>query len=377
MAAVRSLQPESGMTLRGEWHTEKGTKEFQVTQIVDIFPAVLTVVPPSKIAPEPHLTGEALNNYLTNRHLYIRSPYALAALKARHRVHNFLVDWLSDNDFTEISAPILTQLPLYDDSTAVSLKLHEQLLYLTQCVGYYLEAAVHGLNKVYNIGPSFRAEDSRSNRHLVEYWHIKVEATWFDRPAIMDFTERLICDVVAYARQYLGDFASQLETSIVDVPSRPFGHLTYREAAGRIQAAGLDFTFGDHIGPREERVFDSTTPYWIVGNPRSLEPFPYKIDPADHEVTMTADLIMPGGYGELLGVAEKITDQHELLQRMAEKGKDITGAHRWLVDIRNYGCVPHCGMGMGFERLLRWLFQTRHVREFAAFPRLFGRPYWP
>jgi len=119
------------------------------------------------------------------------------------------------------------------------------------------------------------------------------------------------------------------------------------------------------------------SPFWVVSQPKDPEAFSYRIDPDDKQCSMTADLIIPGGYGELLGIAEKITDERELLERMKEKRKDTAGPHRWLLDLRRYGCVPHSGMGMGFERLLRWLFQGPQVREFVAFPRIFGRAYWP
>jgi len=379
VVTLNRLPLESGLSLLGAWRTFNGVQEFRVMQVESTYPASMTTARPSVATPKPLVAGMAIDQTLKERHLQIRNPITVAALKARHRVHSFIADWLRNEGYVEIHAPILTQLPLYEDKTAIGISVHGQDLFLTQCVGYYLEAAVHGLERVYNIGPSFRAEDSKSPRHLVEYWHVKVEAAWFDINNIIEFSERLVTAASEYVVTHCRDLAADMKTNLTPVPSRPFDQISYREVIRQVRRAGGDVKFGDHIGPREEALLweFSDRPFWVVGNPRSLEPFPYRIDPCDPEVTITADLVIPAGYGELLGVAEKITDEDELTERMLEKHKDPDGMYRWLVDIRRYGCVPHCGMGMGFERLLRWLFQARHVRDFVAFPRIFGRPYWP
>jgi asparaginyl-tRNA synthetase len=297
---------------------------------------------------------------------------------ARHKLLRFLHNWFERNSYIEINAPILTKLPLYDDKSAIELELHNQRLFLTQCVGYYLESAVQAFERVYNIGPSFRAEDSRSNRHLVEYWHVKLEACWLDRKKIMQHVEHLVRDIVDFARVELLELSGVLGTKIVPAIDMPFHQMTYKDAMSMI-SRHQEFKLGDHIGKNEERWLHISKPTWIIGNPRLSEPFPYRIDPDDGELTLTADLVLPDGYGELLGIAEKIYDPVELETRMHEKGRVVDSEFHWLVELRKSGMVPHSGMGMGMglERLLRWLVQGGHVRDFSAFPRLYGRQYSP
>jgi asparaginyl-tRNA synthetase len=169
-----------------------------------------------------------------------------------------------------VVGPRLTQLPLYEDKTAIDLRVHGQDLFLTQCVGYYLEAAVHGLERVYNIGSSFRAEDSKSPRHLVEYWHVKVEVAWCNINSIIEFSERLVTAASEYVATHCRDLAADMKTNLTPVPSRPFdqisyrpdfisarfhiGQISYREIIQQIRRAGGDVKFGDHIGPKEEAL---------------------------------------------------------------------------------------------------------------------------
>lgn len=377
---VKHASLESGFDLVGEFRV-RGTKqrEFLVHDVASIHEADDELIRQALPEHEGSLRGEVLDRYLTNRHLSIRTDYSRAASIARGRLHRFLMQWLADEEYVEIHAPILTKLPLYDDETAISLHLHDQRLFLTQCVGFYLEAAAHAFGKVFNIGPSFRAEDSKSTRHLVEYWHVKFEAVWMSLDEVMSQAEALLLACLDYVQTECQELLKTFGTTPPARPSAPFRRIRYRDAIAELRGRGHSIEFGDHIGSHEERVLGDMLmgPLWITGSPRAMEPFPYRIDPEDKEATITADLILPNGYGELLGVAEKITEIDELLERMQEKGKDPRGPYSWIVDLRRAGCVPHAGLGMGFERLLRWLFQTHHVRDFAAFPRIFGREYSP
>ncbi len=338
------------------------------------------------LEPRPTSHFDALDERFADRvtsfrHIYLRNPQVAACMKARSRVLVFLHNWFNQNGFLEFSAPVLTALPLYAGRTAVSLRLHDEDIFLTQCVGYYLEAASHALGNVYNLGPSFRGEESRSRRHLTEYWHVKGEMLWADRESLMATVEKIIQDVVAYCNQECDDIFVELGTRKLDITAvnGPYPRISYRDAIHRLDILGSDTPFGESLNSQDEAKLagDFSSPFWVVGNPRAIEPFPYVVDPSDAESTMTADLIATGDYGELLGVAEKIWRRDELEARMIEKGKPLDDAHRWLLELRSAACVPHGGFGMGLERLLRWIFGTRHVRDFSPFPRLFGRSVYP
>jgi len=280
----------------------------------------------------------------------------------------------------EITAPVLTPIPLYDDKSALSLDVHDERVYLTQCVGFYLESAVHAFERVYNIGPSFRGEESRSKRHLMEYWHIKAELAWVNREDLICIVEDLISYTVSVVERQSDVIMDTLGTQLcLHGLDTPYPRISYAEAVQRLHHLGMKFEFGQSMGSKEEEALSKqfTSPFWIVGLPCSVEPFPYVIDPDDPRVTMTADLIATCGYGELLGIAEKIHCLPELDKRMQEKGKKGDVRYEWLRDLRKNGCVPHGGFGMGLERFIRWLLDIPHVRDTIPFPRTFRRRIFP
>lgn len=314
---------------------------------------------------------------LSKRHFYLRNDKNMAILKFRHILTRIVHQWFHDNGFIEFHAPVLTPTPLYDDRTPIALQVHEQGVYLTQCVGFYLEAAIHAFEKIYNIGPSFRAEESRSKRHLIEYWHIKAELAFVNFEDMASTVEQFIHDVSERSIQEGSELASIIGTEIcADGLKRPFPRIDYPEAVKWLKAQGTDMEFGKSLGSDEESLLGNrfgNMPFWIVGIPRSVEPFPYVIDSADPRRAKTADLIASRGFGELLGIAEKISTLPMLDERLAEKGKAGDLRYEWLRELRQYGCVPHGGFGMGFERFIRWLLQIPHVRDAIPFHRAFGR----
>lgn len=372
-----SVLVEGAVVVRGIVMTK--VKEIQASSITVIGLAT------KEFSPRPHsdidIFDPALADHLLrNRHLYLRNEKVMAILKFRHILMGVIHQWFRETGFIEITAPVLTPLPLYDDGTAISLNLHGDDVFLTQCVGFYLESAVHAFEKVYNIGPSFRGEESRSKRHLMEYWHIKAELAFGNLEDIISIVESLLNHVVVQCQDQCLEITSVLGTQLcTDGQFGPFPRITYREAIVRLSQMGADIQFGGSLGSEEEELLsrDFKTPFWIVGIPRSIEPFPYVIDPDDLEVTRTADLIATNGFGELLGVAEKITDLPMLDERMGEKGKFGNQSYDWLRDLREYGCVPHIGFGMGVERYIRWLLDIPHVRDTIPFPRTFRRRVHP
>lgn len=314
---------------------------------------------------------------LDKRHFYLRNEKFAAILKFRHILTRIVHQWFHENGFIEIHAPVLTPTPLYDDRTAMAIKVHGQDVYLTQCVGFYLEQAVHSFEKIYNIGPSFRAEESRSKRHLMEYWHIKAELAFVDFEDMASVVERFIHDVSEQCIREGHELVNIIGTTMCDDGTKtPFPRINYDEAVEWLKTQGSDIEFGKSLGSDEETLLSQRfgeTPFWVVGIPRSIEPFPYVIDAADIRLTKTADLIASRGFGELLGIAEKIHSLTMLDERLAEKGKAGDARYEWLRELRQYGCVPHGGFGMGLERFIRWLLQIPHVRDTIPFHRAFGR----
>lgn len=318
---------------------------------------------------------------LSKRYLYLRNEKVAAILRFRHLLTRVVHQWFHEHGFMEIHAPILTPSPLYDDRTPIPLEVHGQHVYLTQCVGFYLEAAVHSFERIYNIGPSFRAEESRSRRHLMEYWHIKAELAFVELEDIIGIVESFIGDVSERSAQEGHELADAIGVEMCcDGIKTPFPRIDYAEAIDWLGTRGLDIEFGKSMGSDEEAELSrrfGNTPFWVVGIPRTIEPFPYVIDPSDADRTMTADLIASRGFGELLGVAEKINTLEMLDERLTEKGKSGDVRYEWLRELRQYGCVPHGGFGMGFERFIRWLLQIPHVRDTIPFHRAFGRRIAP
>lgn len=338
-----------------------------------------------RLSPQPRSMFDVFDEKLTdqllrNRHLYIRNPKLIAILRFRSALMGYVRKWFEDNHFLEIDAPVLTAVPLYDDGSALSLEIHKEKVFLTQCVGYYLEAAVHAFERVYNMGPSFRGEESRSKRHLMEYWHIKAEVAFANLEDIISVVEAIISTVSRQCWEHQSDVSKILGSNMcLDGLEIPFPRISYEEAVKRLKAAGFSFDYGKSLGSAEEAELSKlfNKPFWITGIPRAVEPFPYVVDRDDPRVTRVADLIATNGYGELLGVAEKISDIAMLDERMQEKGKSGDPRYEWVRDVHRSGCVPHAAFGMGLERLIRWLLNIPHVRDTIPFPRIFRRRIYP
>ena len=230
---------------------------------------------------DPKLQKQLLNK----RHFYLRNEKIAAILKFRHVLTRIVHQWFHKNMFIEIHAPILTPTPLYDDKSPIILQVHGQNVYLTQCVGFYLEAAVHAFEKIYNIGPSFRAEESLSKRHLMEYWHIKAEMVFVDFEDMITMVEHFICDVSEQSIREGSEFANIIGTKMCDDGLKiPFPRINYDEAIKWLKANNSDIKFGKSLGSNDESLLCSrfgNTPFWVVGIPRSIEPFPYVIDLTD------------------------------------------------------------------------------------------------
>lgn len=381
---AKRVSPESAVkvwgTLLETGRPKPYAREILAKGIELIGPATLNISPHPRSDLDifdPHLQEQLLDQ----RHFYLRNEKIAAILRFRHVLTGIVHNWFRNQDYMEIHAPVLTPTPLYDDHTPMGLEVHGQHVYLTQCVGFYLEHAVHSFEKIYNMGPSFRAEESKSKRHLMEYWHIKAELAFTDFESLAGIVEALMQHVTEKCLSEASELAKTIGTSICDHGLKiPFPRIDYNEAVEWLAKEGCDIEPGKSLGSEEEALLSKrfgNTPFWVVGIPRSIEPFPYVIDPADNCRTKTADLIASNGFGELLGIAEKIYLPEMLDERLKEKGKDGDPRYEWLRQLRQFGCVPHGGFGMGLERLIRYLLQIPHVRDTIPFHRAFGRRIHP
>ncbi|MBN2396722.1 MAG: hypothetical protein JXC36_09745 [Candidatus Atribacteria bacterium] len=315
---------------------------------------------------------------LSNRHLYLRNSKLAAVLKFRHVLLIFFRDWFEKHGFIEFNGPILTELLLYEDENiAFNIDFFGKNVFLTQCMAFYLESAISAFEKVYCINPSFRAEKSRGKRYLAEYWHLKAEIAFADFEDILRFVEEMIVFVFNRIKnETQNEMATlEVESDLSLMNKLPFPRISYSDTIKILKKKGHKIEFGKSLSDRNLKEIgkDFKTLFWITGLPRKTEPYPYLIDKYNRKLTKTADLISHDGYGELLGIAEKIWTPKEFLERVKEKGKIIEKSNEWYYNLRRFGSVPHSGFGMGIERIIRFLLKLNHTRDAIAFPRLFKR----
>lgn len=377
---IKNLSLESSVSVLGKKNKKNGKLELIASKVSTIGTANKQFYP--SIRGDFDIFSKNFNKFLgEKRHIFIRNPKMVHILKMRHATTNNIRNWFNTNNFFELTAPILTPTILYDPNTALKVRINGRNAFLTQCVGFYLEASVYALERVYNIGPSFRGQESHTKRHLMEYWHVKSEMAFADLEDMIKSVEKLISYISR--RSLLNDKENRriLDSEVcLDGLKTPYPRIRYEDAIKYLKEKGSKIKFGDRIGSEEERLLSGkfkNTPFWITGNPRTLEPFPYCLDSEDPRVLRVADLIASNGYGELLGVAEKMTDGKMLLERMKEKGKHNDKSYKWVKELQDYGVVPHAAMGMGLERLIRWIFNIPHVKYTIPFPRTFRAQIYP
>lgn len=373
---AKAVPMESAIRVAGTMKTtQSGQREISANTFAVISIDTLGLQPQPRVGFDIFDTKMA-GHIIANKAVYLREPHYMAILKFRAKVMKVVREWFEINGFMEFDAPILVLAPLYDDSTAMKVNVHGQDAFLTQCAGFFLEAATMAFERVYNMGPSFRGEESRSKRHLKEYWHIKAEMAFGDRDDIITIVEELLSFLHVRLPEECGQEMEFLGATLRPSDFQtPFPRITYEDAVTHVRSQGSDTVLGLGISSKDEeelaKLYDG--PFWVMGIPRNVEPFPYVIDEENPTVTKVADLIAPRGYGELCGVAEKIFNPMMLDERMEEKGKLGDERYDFVVDVHKAACVPHIAFGMGLERLLRWLIDIPHVRDTIPFPRSAGR----
>ena len=375
-----TLKREQSIHCIGKLSTDSKGDVQIIVQKIDLIGDVNILLSPSARSSFDVFSPQNANNIVNNKHLYIRNQKNRSVLMARDLVITAVRKWFRDNGYIDVTAPILTPILLYDTSTGIDVHIKGEDVFLTQCVGFYLESAVHSLERVYNIGPSFRGAESVSKRHLMEYWHIKSEFAFCSFEEYFDVVEDLIRFTTDYVKNNGGlEMAQEMNTIFCDDGLHiPYPRIEYADAIELLNQNGIAISFGKSLNANAENFLSEYfgKPFWIVHKPKEIEGFPYKINENDKRLTETADLIASRGMGEILGIADKITDINMLKSRLTEKGKNEDD-YRWFAEIREYGTVPHCGLGMGLERLIRWLFIVPHVKDVIPFPRRINKRIYP
>ena len=377
LANIRELPCESSVKVIGRAKINSAGDLELLAERVEIINTASKPLSPRPRQAFDILSNKYTNYILNNRHLFVRNPKVACILKSRYILKRVFQNWFEENGFIEIDTPLLTQTTLYDDNSTFSVDYFGTTVYLSQCASLYLESAMYAFERVYTITPAFRAEKSRSSRHNPEFFHVKGQIAFCDVEDMMSFIEKMLCEI---ALEFYKRAIKEIKVLGVEVDSSfldsSFPRVTYREVEEILNSAGVPMGKDQSLSSKHEAVLKEyfKTPFFVTGLPKSTEPFPYAT--FDEDYTLTADLIAPGGYGEILGIAQFITDSDELKRRLLEKGK-LNSRFEWYQELLTYGAVPHCGFGLGFERLLRWLLKLPHIRDTFAFPRLYNRKPYP
>jgi len=365
-----SLTQESSVKLRGrvrEDHRAPGGYELTVTGL-DVF----------QVSEEYPITlkEHGIEFLLDNRHLWIRTPAQRAILKIRAEVIRLARGFLDDNGFTLVDTPILTGAACEGTSTLFETDYFGETAYLSQSGQLYSEATIAALGKVYCFGPTFRAEKSKTRRHLIEFWMVEPEMAFFTMEDSNELQERFVSHIVQGILEGCPEHLKELErdTGSLKRVVPPFPRITYDEAIDMLHEKGFDIEWGDDFGsPHETALAESfDRPVFVTHYPTVAKAFYMEPDPDRPEVILGADLLAPEGYGEIIGGSQRIHDPVLLEKRMREHNLPHE-SYQWYLDLRKYGSVPHSGFGMGIERVVAWICGLNHLREAIPFARLLNR----
>ncbi|WP_027408537.1 asparagine--tRNA ligase [Anoxybacillus tepidamans] len=316
---------------------------------------------------------------MDHRHLWLRSKRQHAIMKVRNEVIRATYEFFNNNGFVKVDPPILTGSAPEGTTELFHTKYFDEDAYLSQSGQLYMEAAAMALGKVFSFGPTFRAEKSKTRRHLIEFWMIEPEMAFYEFEDNLKVQEEYVSYIV---QSVLKNCQLELKTLGRDTTKleniqAPFPRITYDEAIKFLQEKGFDdIKWGDDFGaPHETAIAESfDKPVFITHYPTTLKPFYMQPDPNRSDVVLCADLIAPEGYGEIIGGSERIHDYELLKQRLEEHNLPMD-AYKWYLELRQYGSVPHSGFGLGLERTVAWICGVEHVRETIPFPRLLNRLY--
>jgi asparaginyl-tRNA synthetase len=310
------------------------------------------------------------------RHLWLRSSLQHAILRVRHEIIDSCRDFFNERGFTMLDAPIFTPNACEGTSTLFETDYFGTKAFLTQSGQLYMEAGAMSFGKVYCFGPTFRAEKSKTRRHLTEFWMIEPEVAYMDLDGDMDLAEEFLEYVVQRTIEKRKEELKVLErdTSKLEKVQRPFPRISYDQAVGIVKAAGLPFDYGNDLGGTDETVVSETfdRPVMVHRYPVEVKAFYMKADPADPTKALGVDVLAPEGYGEVIGGGQREDDYEVLKQKILNHNLPLQ-AFDWYLDLRKYGSVPHAGFGLGLERTVSWICGLKHIRETIPFPRLMHR----
>jgi len=316
---------------------------------------------------------------LSNRHLWLRSPRQIAIMRIRDAIIRHIRGYFYNNGFTLMDTPIFTTTCGEDSSNLFSVDYFDLgKTYLSQTGQLYLEAAISGLGKVYCLGPTFRAERSKTRRHLTEFWMVEGEMAFIEHKQNLDLQEDFVSYVVQNTLAERKEELASLERDIEPLKKvcPPFYRISYDEALDILAKEGSQIQWGSDLGAEDETIitkkFDK--PVFIECYPREVKAFYMKQHPQRPEYVLNADLLAPEGYGEIIGGSQREDDYDVLMKRILDNKLDPE-RYGWYLDIRKYGSVPHSGFGLGIERTVAWICGLKHVRETIAFPRMLYRAY--
>ncbi|WP_394174050.1 asparagine--tRNA ligase [Guptibacillus hwajinpoensis] len=371
--AAKNLTQESSVWVTGivrEDDRSQSGYELTVTNVELIHEAV-----DYPITPKEHGTEFLMDN----RHLWIRSRRQNAILRIRNEIIRATYQFFNENDFVKIDPPILTGSSAEGTTDLFHTKYFEEDAYLSQSGQLYMEAAAMAFGRVFSFGPTFRAEKSKTRRHLIEFWMIEPEMAFMNHDESLEVQEQYVSFLV---QSVLDNCQLELKTldrdlSKLEAIKAPFPRISYDDAITLLKDKGFtDIEWGEDFGaPHETAIAESfEKPVFITNYPKDIKAFYMKPDPEREDVVLCADLIAPEGYGEIIGGSQRIDDLALLEQRYEEHGL-TDDAYKWYLELRRYGSVPHSGFGLGLERTVAWLSGVEHVRETIPFPRLLNRLY--
>ena len=366
----KSLTQESSLSVVGEvvkndrapGGFEMVVSELTVHQLSSEYP----------ITPKEHGTDFLMNH----RHLWLRSKRQHAILKVRHEIIKAVRDFFDSNDFTLCDSPIFTPNAAEGTSTLFGTDYFGNTAYLAQTGQLYGEAVAMAVGRHYNFGPTFRAEKSKTRRHLTEFWMVEPEIAYCEIDENMDWAERLILFIIERVLENRKNELDVLERDLgkLEHIKAPFPRLSYTECVELLNKGGIDFTWGDDFGAPEETFIGEqfNQPVMVHRFPAAIKAFYMKRDPENEKVVLGMDVLAPEGFGEIIGGSERETEINLLEDRIKDE-KLNQADYEWFLDLRRYGSVPHSGFGMGIERVVAWICNLPHVRETIPFPRTIGR----
>ena len=372
-AEAERVTQESSLRIVGKVKEDKRAPGGVELQVEDL--AIVQLSPEYPITPKEHGPDFLLNN----RHLWLRSKRQHAIMRVRDELTFGIREFFHERNYVNIDSPILTPAACEGTSTLFETDYFGDTAYLTQSGQLYLEPAAAAHGKVYCFGPTFRAEKSKTRRHLMEFWMVEPEVAWMRFPELLDLAEEFVSELVARVLDRCREDLERLErdtAKLEPAASRPYPRLDYGDAVEKLRGKGFDVRFGDDFGGDEETALadDSGKPIMITRYPAAIKAFYMEPDPSDPERALAVDMIAPDGYGEIIGGSERIGSYEALERRIAEHGLPRQ-AYEWYLDVRRYGGFPHSGFGMGIERVVAWLCGLAHLREAIPYPRMINRLY--